>query len=122
MIVYVLGFIIFALIMCILYLKSELDETRAVERGLWVFFIKDQFIRLPFSDPVIEDAQRKYIDYHRDEIYAFDKIMKKYRGTPKEIRYPFLKNARNVAKKMLKNAKEKQEHSKKKFHHTAVVN
>ena len=115
MIAIVLGIIIFGLVIYISQLKSELDETKLIERGLWVFFIKGQFIRLPFPDPVIDDAQRKYIDFHRDEIDAFDKIMKKYKGTPHEIRYPFMKNAKKVAEKMLKNAKEKQEHSKKRF-------
>lgn len=133
MIVYVLGFIIFALILGIKFLidklhetksskeneiyllKDKLNETKSIERGLWVFFTKDQFISLPFSDPIIDDAQRKYIDYHRDEINEFDRIMRKYKGTPREIRYPFMKNARKVAEQMLENAKLKQKHSKKRF-------
>lgn len=100
-------------------LNNKLYKTKFIEQGLWVFFIMNE--NLPGkTDAATQEARRKYIDFHKDEIYVFDQIMRKYRGTPKEIRYPFMKNARKVAKQMLENAKRKQAHSRGMVFHSAT--
>lgn len=119
MIVYVLGFIIFVLMLTIKSFNDELNETKSIEKGLWVLFIMNE--NLPGkTDAVTQEARRKYAEYYKDELNGFDQLMRKYRGTPKEIRYPFMKNARKVAKQMLENAKKKQAHSRGMVFHSAT--